>query len=92
MELALLASLLISNAGWLLYLDRRDKREKNERKSLHNRIADPKLIELPDEVIASNLEEKTTEMPVDPDPPEEVRAEYAAIGVVDPPLMRGDED
>lgn len=81
----LVFALILSNGLWLLYMDRNSQRQREERRELHNRIAEPELI-IDDPV----------PLPEDPNrefneasalTPEE-QAEFAAVGMVDPDLMR----
>ena len=56
MELALLAALILSWAGFLVYLNKRDEREQAERDKLANRIQAPEaapFIDAPDPPVAS---------------------------------------
>lgn len=59
MELALVAALIVSNAAWLVYLDRRDRRHRDQLSELITRIQHPQLV---------NPRALETPLPPPPDP------------------------
>lgn len=86
MEILLGVALVISIAGFLVLLDRKDERAKNERRELLNRIAEPEIVIPPEEVVEANIKAATEAQDQDFNIPE--MYEHAAVGNVDPVLQR----
>lgn len=94
MEAFLVIALIVSNIGWLIYMGRRDTLELEERKELHNRIAEPSLIAPPKEMVKAKLEavksvakDSPPELFPDPD-----MSEIAAVGRVNPIVDRPEDN
>ena len=93
METVLVIALVLSNLLWLFFFDRAEGRSKDERRELQNRIAKPEMIVPPAEVVSERLEAAKAVRETD-DPfamSVEERYEHAAVGEVNPELIRTQE-
>lgn len=88
MEAALVIALILSNFFWLAFYDRSDTRNKDERREIRNRLAEPDMVIPPDEVVKANIEAIQT-TPDEGRPDDEW--ELAAVGRIDPILNRPDK-
>jgi hypothetical protein len=94
MEIILGIALVLSIGGFLILLDRKDDRSRDERRELLNRIANPDQMIPPKDVVKSRLEVvKNEAKKADPFMMDEKEQyEYASVGKIDPPLKRGEKD
>lgn len=88
MEIILGVTLVLCIGGFLILLDRKDDRSRDERRELLNRIANPQQMVPPKDVVKTHLKVVESEANK-PDPfgmDEKELLEYESVGKIDPEL------